>query len=138
MTGRHPRAIQSTATTSWLLAAAFGVAAVITVVGLAIGAPAVITVGLALAVAAAASLAAYLIFAERRRHEAAELELTSEARFLESLVDSMAAIAGADDVLIETRAQAAQLCEARPELLRPGERPTRAPAASGMVMPLPG
>jgi len=136
MTGRHPRAIQSTATTAGLLAAAFGVAAVITVVGLAIGAPAVITVGLALAVAAAASLAAYLIFAERRRHEAAELELTSEARFLESLVDSMAAIAGADDVLIETCTQAEQLFEARPELLQPGERPRRAPAENAIVIPI--
>src|SRR5437588_4193782 len=136
MTGRHPRAIQSTATTAGLLAAAFGVAAVITVVGLAIGAPAVITVGLALAVAGAAALAAYLIVTERRRHEAAELELTSEARFLESLVDSMAAIAGAADVLMETCAQAEQLFEARARLLKPGERPRRAPAENAIVIPI--
>lgn len=114
----------------------FGVAAVVAVVGLAVGSKPVAAAGLAFAVAAAASLAAFLIVTERRRHEAAELELTSEARFLESLVDSMAAIAGATDVLLETCAQAEQLFEARARLLQPGERPPRAPAENAIVIPI--
>ncbi len=105
-------------------------------VGLAIGSTTVGVVGLAVAVVAAATLAAYLIVAERRRHEAAELELTSEARFLETLVDSMAAIAGAADVLAETCVQAEQLFEARARLLQPGERPRRAPAENAIVIPI--
>jgi signal transduction histidine kinase len=136
MTGRHIRAGHDSATRAGLLAGAFGVAAVVAVVGLAVGSTAVAATGLAFAVAAAASLAAYLIFTERRRHEAAELELTSEARFLESLVDSMAAIAGSDDVLIETCSQAEQLFEARARLLLPGERPRRAPAENAIVIPI--
>ncbi len=105
-------------------------------VGLAIGSTTEGVVGLAVAVVAAATLAAYLIVAERRRHEAAELELTSEARFLETLVDSMAAIAGAADVLAETCVQAEQLFEARARLLQPGERPRRAPAENAIVIPI--
>lgn len=111
-------------------------AAVVAVVGLAVGSKAVAAAGLAFAVAAAASLAAFLIVTERRRHEAAELELTSEARFLESLVDSMAAIAGAADVLMETCTQAEQLFEARARLLQPGKRPRRAPAENAIVIPI--
>jgi len=136
MTGRHDRTIHDTATTAGVLALAFGAAAVVAVIGLAIDATTVVAVGLALAVAAAVSLAAYLIVTERRRHEAAELELTSEAHFLESLVDSMAAIAGAEDVLMETSAQAEQLFEARARLLQPGERPRRAPAENAIVVPI--
>src|SRR5438105_9973724 len=48
----------------------------------------------------------------------------------------MAAIAGADDVLIETCTQAKQLFEARPELLQPKERPRRAPAENAIVIPI--
>jgi signal transduction histidine kinase len=108
----------------------------VAVVGLAVRSTAVAAAGLAFAVAAAASLAAYLIVTERRRHEAAELELTSEARFLESLVDSMAAIAGAADVLLETCTQAEQLFEAHARLLQPLERPRRAPAENAIVIPI--
>jgi signal transduction histidine kinase len=109
---------------------------VVAVVGLAIGAATVVAVGLALAVAAAVGFAAYLIVTERRRHEAAELELTSEARFLESLVDSMAVIAGTTDVLAETCAQAERLFEARARLLRRGERPRKAPAENAIIIPI--
>ncbi len=108
----------------------------VAVVGLAVGSTALGAIGLAFAVAAAAALATYLIVTERRRHEAAELELTSEARFLESLVDSMAAIAGERDVLMETCAQAEQLFEASARLLQPGERPRRAPAENAIVVPI--
>src|SRR5438067_7119318 len=48
----------------------------------------------------------------------------------------MAAIAGADDVLLETCAQAEHLFEARPQLLQPGERPSRAPAENAIVIPI--
>jgi len=93
-------------------------------------------VGLALAVALAGLVAAYLIVAERRRHEAAELELTSEARFLESLVETMGSIAGSPDVLERTRQEAERLFEAHARLLEPGERPRRAPAENAIIIPL--
>jgi signal transduction histidine kinase len=93
-------------------------------------------VGLALAVAFAGLLAAYLIVAERRRHEAAERELTTEAQFLEALVETMAAIAGSTDVLERTREEAERLFQARVRLLGPGERPKPAPAENAIVIPL--
>jgi len=114
----------------------FAAAAVIAVVGLAVGTPALTIVGLALAVAFAGVLAAYLLVTERRRHEAAERELTSEARFLESLVETMGSIAGSADVLERTREEAERLFEARALLLAPGERPRRAPAENAIVIPL--
>ncbi len=106
------------------------------VVGLAVGSSALTIVGLALAVALAGVVAAYLIVTERRRHEAAEQELTSEARFLESLVETMGSIAGNADVLERTRQEAERLFEARALLLAPGERPRAAPAENAMVIPL--
>ncbi len=105
-------------------------------VGLDVDSAAVLGVGLAIAVAAAAAFAAYLIVIERRRHEAAELELTSEAHFLESLVESMGAVAGADDVLAETCVQAERLFGARARLLPAGERPRAAPAENAVVIPV--
>jgi signal transduction histidine kinase len=133
---RPGRSFFDTATKAGSLALAFGAAAVVAVVGLAVDARIVSAVGLGVAVAAAAALAAYLIVGERRRHEAAERELTSEARFLESLVDSMAAIASAANVLMETCVQAERLFEARAHLLQPGERPRRAPAENTIVIPI--
>jgi len=108
----------------------------VAVVGLAIGSSVLTIIGLALAVAAAGVLAAYLLVTERRRHEAAEQELTSEARFLESLVETMGSIAGSVDVLERTRQEAERLFEARALLLSPGERPRRAPAENAIVVPL--
>jgi len=115
---------------------AFATAAVLVVVALAIGSTILTWIGLALAVAFAGVLAAYLIVAERRRHEAAERELTSEAQFLEGLVETMAAIAGSTDVLERTREEAERLFEARVRLLAPGERPKAAPAENAIVIPL--
>ena len=106
------------------------------VVGLALGSSALTIVGLALAIALAGIVAAYLIVTERRRHEAAEEELTSEARFLESLVETMGSIAGNADVLERTRQEAERLFEARARLLAPGERPRPAPAENAIVIPL--
>jgi signal transduction histidine kinase len=136
MTGRHIRANFDNATNAGLLVLGFATAAVLAVVALAVGSAVLTIVGLALAVALAGVVAAYLIVTERRRHEAAEQELTSEARFLESLVETMGAIAGDADVLERTREEAERLFEARALLLAPGERPRRAPAENAIVIPL--
>ena len=114
----------------------FAAAAVLAVVALAIGSHWLTLTGLAAAIALAGLLAAYLLVTERRRHEAAELELTSEARFLESLVETMGSIAGNADVLERTRQEAERLFEARARLLAPGERPRRSPAENAIVIPL--
>src|SRR2546423_3629721 len=103
-----------------VLASAAG--AVLAVVALAAGSHTLALAGLALAIALGGLAAAHLIVSERRRHDAAELELTSEARFLESLVETMGAIAGDADVLERTRQEAERLFEARPRLLPAGGR----------------
>src|SRR5919201_1596332 len=107
MTGRHARPLRDSATRAGLLAGAF-----------------------------AAIFAADLIVTERRRHEVVEKELSSEARFLESLVDSMASIAAAGDVLEQTCREAERLFEARVRMLRAGERPRKAPAENAVIVPL--
>jgi len=119
-----------------LLVVAFAAAAVLVVVALAVGSSWLAWAGLGLAVAFAGLLAAYLIVAERRRHEAAERELTTEAQFLEALVETMAAIAGSTDVLERTREEAERLFQARVRLLAPGERTKPAPAENAIVIPL--
>jgi len=130
------RFAKRSSTRAGYLVLAFAAAAVLAVVGLALRSSALTIVGLALAVALAGSVAASLIVTERRRHEAAEQELTSEARFLESLVETMGSIAGGADVLERTRQEAERLFEARALLLAPGERPRRAPAENAVVIPL--
>jgi signal transduction histidine kinase len=126
----------STSATLALLVTAFGGAAVLAVVGLSIGSAVIGAAGLGLAVAFGAALAAYVIRVERRRHEAAEQELTSEAQFLESLVETMGSIAGTGDVLQRTCREAERLFEAHASLLAPDERPRRAPAENAIVIPL--
>jgi signal transduction histidine kinase len=76
------------------------------------------------ALAAAASLALYLLVGERSRHERIEDALATQATFLESLVESMGAIASRVDprqVLEQARTEAEQLFGARGTLLPPGE-----------------
>ena len=138
MTGRHILRKTDTATRAGLLVLAFVAAAVLAVGALALGSHTLALAGLALAIAMAGLAAAYLIVTERRRHEAAEQELTSEARFLESLVETMGSIAGDSDVLERTRQEAERLFEARARLLKAGERerPQRAPAENAIVIPL--
>jgi signal transduction histidine kinase len=130
------RFAKRSSTKAGLLVLAFAAVAVLAVVAVAVGSTVLTIVGLALTVAMAGVVAAYLIVTERRRHEAAEEELTSEARFLESLVETMGAIVGADDVLECTRLEAERLFEARALLLAPSERPRRAPAENAIVIPL--
>ncbi|MDX6402153.1 MAG: two-component system, NarL family, sensor kinase [Gaiellaceae bacterium] len=114
----------------------FAAAAVLVVVALALDSQPLTLAGLGLAIAIAGIVAASLIVTERRRHEAAERELTSEARFLESLVETMGSIAGGADVIERTRQEAELLFEARVRLLSPGERPRPAPAENAIVIPL--
>src|SRR5438128_7925672 len=130
------RFAKRSSTRAGLLVLAYAAAAVLAVVALAFGSRPVTLAGLALASALAGLAAAYLIASERRRHEAAEKELTSEARFLESLVETMGSIAGGADVLERTRQEAERLFEARARLLEAGQRPQRAPAENAIVIPL--
>jgi signal transduction histidine kinase len=130
------RFAKRSSTRAGLLVLAFATAAVLAVVAVAVGNGVLTAVGLGLAVALAGVVAASLIVTERRRHEAAEKELTSEARFLESLVETMGSIAGSADVLERTREEAERLFEAHANLLAPGERPRRAPAENAIVIPL--
>jgi signal transduction histidine kinase len=132
------RFAKRSSTRAGVLVLAFAAAAVLAVVALAIASHWLTLVGLAAAIALAGLLAAYLLVTERRRHEAAEEELTSEARFLESLVETMGTIAGTSNVLERTREEAERLFEARARLLGPGERPRRAPAENAIVIPLKG
>src|SRR2546428_1279563 len=136
MTFRSERAPLDTATRGGLLVLAFAAAAVLAVVALAVGSRPLALAGLAASIALAGIVAASLIVGERRRHEAAERELTSEARFLESLVETMGSIAGGAEVLERTRQEAERLFEARAVLLPPGERPRQAPAENAIVIPL--
>ncbi len=130
------RFAKRSSTRAGLLVAAFAVAAVLAVLGLVLGNVALKAVGLSLAVGTGALLAAYLIVSERRRHETAEQELSSEARFLESLVESMAQIAGTPSVLEQARLEAERLFDARARVLEAGERPRKAPAENAVVIPL--
>jgi signal transduction histidine kinase len=136
MTGRTIPRFHDSATRAGLLVLALAAGAVVAVIGLAMGSHTLAFIGLAVAVALAGVVAAFLIVTERRRHEEAERELTSEARFLESLVETMGAVAGDTDVLERTREEAERLFEARAQLLEPGERPRRAPAENAIVIPL--
>jgi signal transduction histidine kinase len=136
MTGRSERTSLDSATRAGLLVLAFAAAAIVAVLALAVGSRMLTLAALAVAIALAGVVAAFLIVSERRRHEAAERELTSEARFLESLVETMGSIAGGAEVLERTRQEAERLFEARALLLAPGERPRQAPAENAIVIPL--
>jgi signal transduction histidine kinase len=130
------RFAKRSSTRAGLVVLAFAAAAIVALVALAAGSRTLTLAALAVAVGLAGVVAAFLIVSERRRHEAAELELTSEARFLESLVETMGSIAGGAEVLERTRQEAERLFEARAVLLSPGERPRQAPAENAIVIPL--
>jgi signal transduction histidine kinase len=86
---------------------------------------------------AAAALALYLIITERRRHELVEEDLSAQASFLESLVESIGAVAAtldAERVLEQARREAERLFDARATMLAPGEV---AAHADGKVMVVP-
>ena len=130
------RFAKRSSTRAGLLVLAFAASAVLAVVALAVGNRVLTFAGLAVSISLAGVVAAYLVVTERRRHEAAERELTSEARFLESLVETMGSIAGGAEVLERTRQEAERLFEARALLLAPAERPRQAPAENAILIPL--
>ena len=130
------RFAKRSSTRAGLLVAAFAAAAVLVVAALALGSHPLTLAGLGVAIAVAGIVAASLIVTERRRHEAAERELTSEARFLEALVETMGSIVGGADVIERARQEAERLFEARARLLSPGERPRPAPTENAIVIPL--
>jgi hypothetical protein len=107
------RFAKRSSTRAGLLVVAFAAAAVLVVAALALGSHPLTLAGLGLAIAIAGIVAASLIVTERRRHEAAERELTSEARFLEALVETMGSIVGGADVIERARQEAERLFEAR-------------------------
>ncbi|MDQ3823368.1 MAG: histidine kinase [Actinomycetota bacterium] len=89
------------------------------------------------ALGAATGLALYLIVSERRRHELVEEDLSAQASFLESLVESMGAVAAtldADRVLEQARREAERLFDARATMLTPGQLAGR---SDGKVMVVP-
>jgi len=130
------RSSTSPSTQAALLVGAVAAAAVISLVGLALRSSWLAFVGLAIAIAVAAAFALTLIVTERRRHEVAEEELAEQSSFLESLVESMGAIASAHDseqVLERTRREAKRLFGAKASLLPPGAAPH---SQGSVVVPL--
>src|SRR5919108_171517 len=122
-----------------LLVAAVAIAAAAAVLGLALGWSWLAFAGLALAILGAGGFALHLIVSERRRHEAAEEELSAQSSFLESLIESMGSITATLDpqqVLERTRHEAQELFDAQATILEPGETAQTAPAQSAAVLPL--
>jgi signal transduction histidine kinase len=117
-----------------LLSSALLGAAAVAVIGFAAGSRSLIFAGLAAALAGL--VAAYLVVSERRRHAAAEEQLTTEARFLESLVETMGSIVSDRDVLARTCREAEHLFEARARLLAPQEQSRPSPVENTIVIPL--
>jgi signal transduction histidine kinase len=135
MPWRLPFATRSS-TRAALLVGVVAAAAIVSVLGVALGSSWVAFAGLAVAIIGAAGFALHLIVTERRRHEVVEEELTAESTFLESLVESMGSIAATldpDEVLERTRREAKELFGAKTTLLGPGERPA---FDNAVVLPL--
>ena len=121
------------------LVAAIAVVAGIVLVAFIPNREVLLAAALALGALAAALYSLYLIARERRRHERVEEALAGQASFLESLVDSMAAIASTldpDEILELTRREAERLFDARVTLLEPGDRRVWGPAENAIVIPL--
>jgi signal transduction histidine kinase len=100
-----------------LLVGVVAVAAVVSLLGLAVGSSSLAFVGLAGAIVGAAGFALHLIVTERRRHEVVESEL-------ESMVQSLGSITGTldpNEVLDRTLREATKLFGAKASLLAPGE-----------------
>ena len=115
--------------------AVVALAAVVSILGLAIGSSRVAFAGLGVAIAGAAGFALHLIVTERRRHEVVEEELSAQSSFLEALIESMGSIAAAHDpaaVLERSRREAKELFDAKTTLLPPGDRG----AVGAVVLPL--
>jgi signal transduction histidine kinase len=107
-----------------LLVAATAAAAIVAGIGFAVDARAVTAAGLILATGFAGAFAVYLIVSERRRHESAEGQLAGEARFLESLVESIGIVSDCrepSEILDRTCAEARRLFRARAAQIVPAD-----------------
>src|SRR3954454_14788719 len=117
-----------------LLVGVVAAAALVAVLGLALGSSWLAFAGLGAAIVGAAAFALHLIVSERRRHEVVEEELSAHSSFLESLVESMGSIAATlepDQVLEQTRREAKELFGAKATIL-----PAGSVHANGSVFPL--
>ena len=129
------RFVTRSSTRASFLVAVVALAAVVSILGLAIGSSWVAFAGLGVAIVGAAGFALHLIVTERRRHEVVEEELSAQSSFLESLIESMGSIAAAHDpaaVLERARREAKELFDAKATLLSPGDRGS----AGAVVLPL--
>ena len=111
------RFAKRSSTRASLLVGVVAVAAVVSLLGLAVGSSWLAFVGLAAAIVGAAGFALHLIVTERRRHEVVEGEL-------EQLVQSLGSITGTldpNEVLARTTTEAKKLFAAKASLLAPGD-----------------
>jgi signal transduction histidine kinase len=142
MPSRSRFASQSSTRTAGALAAATVTAALVGAVGWATGVFWLAAASLVTATALAGAFAVYLIVSERRRHESAEDELHAQASFLESLVDSIAAVSSpleADEIIVRTCEEAKRLFDAREtRFLSPAENAAGKArlTENGMIVPL--
>jgi signal transduction histidine kinase len=107
--------------------------------GFAFDTRAILGTGLAITALSAGALTLNLIANERERHEQIRESLAGQASFLESLVESMSAIASASDpdgILEVARRESERLFDARASLLASGESRPAAPAESVAVIAL--
>ena len=91
------------------------------------------------AIVAASLVGVYLILAQRDRHQRIEEELAGQASFLESLIESMHAIAargGPSAVLDRACEEAERLFAADAKLLSPGETVDRSNGRQGIAVPV--
>ena len=96
-------------------------------------------VGLVVGIAFAGAFGATLIVQERRRHGVAEDELQAQASFLESLVDSIAAVSSShepEEILERTAAEARRLFDADEVRVAKDGEETDEPAPGVMRVPL--
>jgi signal transduction histidine kinase len=142
MPSRSRFASPSSTRSAGALAAATVTAAVVGSIGWATGVFWLAAAGLVTATALAGAFAVYLIVSERRRHETAEDELQAQASFLESLVDSIAAVSSpleASQIIERTCDEAKRLFDARDaRFLSPAENAAGEPrlTENGMIVPL--
>jgi signal transduction histidine kinase len=122
-----------------VLIGAVAVAAILALLGVALELSWLAFVGLGAAIVAAAGFALHLIVTERRRHEVVEEELSAQANFLDSLIDSMgriAALLNGEEILEQTCREAERLFGARAQMLAPGDSKPASPGQHLVVVPL--
>jgi signal transduction histidine kinase len=126
-------------TRTGLLVAAAGLAVIAAILYASTGVTLLGALRLLAATSAAALVAIYLILTQRERHHRIEEELAGQATFLESLIESMHAIAtrsGASSVLERARAEAERLFDARARVLAPDESPDGTNGRQTILVPL--